>query len=177
MTVRALALLALASSGVAAAEPVPVNLQLMVMLKVLTYDANFAAHAQSPFVVLVPYGKGDEARASELVTAASALELRSINERKLEFVAVPLPELGGSRASAVLLHAGMGDDASRDVLAAAGRARWYSLALDEALVKRGALLGVGSNAGRPQVMVNVTTARAAGVELGQAVLKVARTFQ
>lgn len=38
-------------------------------------------------------------------------------------------------------------------------------------------LGVSGSGGKPQVVVNVTCARAIGVELAPAVLKVARTHQ
>jgi hypothetical protein len=173
-----LAALSLAVALSAENAAVPVNLQLMVMLKVLTYDANFAAHAANPFVVAVPYAKGDESRAAEAVASARRMDLKSINDRTLEFVAVAVGDLGGMKPSAVLLHSGMADDVARDVLAATARAKWYSLSLDEQhVVKHGALLGVTSNAGKPQVVVNITAARATGVELAQAVLKVARTYQ
>jgi hypothetical protein len=75
----------------------------------------------------------------------------------------------------VLLHAGYPEDAAAQVLGMATRARLYSLALDTALVKQGALLSVGSNAGKPQVVLNVTTAKAVGAEMAPTVLKAART--
>ncbi|MBL8958100.1 MAG: hypothetical protein JNK82_45430 [Myxococcaceae bacterium] len=160
-----------------AAEEVPPKLALMVMLKVATYDAHFAERGSGDFVVLVPYAKGGEDKAAELVGVAKGLELKSINERPLKFVAVASGELGGgTRASAVLLHAGFPEDVAREVLGAATKARLYSLALDEALVKQGAMLSVGSNAGRPQVVLNVTTARVIGAEMGPSVLKVAKTY-
>lgn len=163
--------------GAVRAQEVPAPLALMVLLKVLTYDAHFAERGAGDFVVLVPFGVGDESRASDLVERAKGLELKSINERPLKFTVVPAEALGGGKgASAVLLHAGFPEDAARSVLAAATKARLYSLALDEPLVKQGAMLSVASNAGRPQVVLNVTTARAIGAELGPSVLKVARTY-
>jgi hypothetical protein len=66
---------------------------------------------------------------------------------------------------------------AREALRAATTHHLYSLAFEEALVKDGAMIGVGSNDGRPQVLLNVTTARAIGADLSSAVLKVARTFQ
>lgn len=173
---RAAAVAVVLVAGSARAQEVPPQLALMVMLKVLTYDTHFGDRGGGDFVVLVPFTVGDESRASDLVDKAKALELKSINERPLKFMVVPAENLGGgTRASAVLLHAGFPEGAARDVIAAANKARLYSLALEESLVKRGAMLSVASNAGKPQVVLNVTTARAIGAEMGPSVLKVART--
>jgi hypothetical protein len=169
--------LALVTAPEAQAQEVPQKLALMVMLKVLTYDANFATRGSGDFVVLVPFVKGEQARAAEAVEKAGSVDLHSINERALKFIAVPLGELGAAKGSAVLLHAGMADEVAREVVAHATKARQYSLAFDEALVKEGAMLGVASNAGKPQVLLNVATARSIGAEMSPAVLKVARTYQ
>jgi len=161
----------------AASAQVPAQLALMVMLKVLTYDGTFSSHASGEFVVAVPYAKGDEGSANEVVATSEAMDLKSINDRPLKFVTMPAGDFTGSRYSAVLLHAGMSAATAREVLAHAAKNKMYSLAFDEQLVKDGAMLGVTSNGGRPQVLINMVTARAAGVEFGPSVLKVARTFQ
>jgi hypothetical protein len=178
-SVRALALCGALVALSAHAQDVPHSLALMVMLKVLTYDATFSSRGAGDFVVLVPFGAGDEAKAAAAVDIASGMELRTINGRTLKFIAVPAAELaGGAKASAVLLHSGMPLAAARDAVAAAGRSRLYSLAFDEALVRdAAAMLSVASNAGRPQVVLHIGTARAIGAEFGPSVLKVARTVQ
>jgi hypothetical protein len=174
----ALALAAVGAALPALAQSVPAPLGLMVMLKVLTYDAAFASHGSGPFVVAVPFAPGQSGNADDLVTAGAALSLRSVNGRELKFVstaAADLAELKG--ATAVLLPAGLAPEVARQVLQLAAKARLYSMTLDEGLVHGGALLGVAANAGRPQVLLNVTTARSLGVDLDPAVLKVARTVQ
>lgn len=176
-SVRAAAVALAVWSAVAVAQDVPGNLALMVMLKVLTYDVNFAARGTKEFVVLVPYAKGSEARANDTIAMAEAMDLQAINGRALKYLPVPVADVAGAKASAVLLHAGMSLEVAREVLAVAARARWYSLAFDEALVRDGAMLGVVSNGGRPQVVVNVPTARSIGAELGPAVLRVAKAIQ
>jgi hypothetical protein len=175
--VRAGAAVALALVAAVAYAQVPSQLALMVMLKVITYDTGFAGHGGGEFVIAVPYAKGEEASANEAVATSEAIDLKSINDRPLKFVTVPAAELSSNKASAVLLHAGMSAGTAREVLAHAAKAKLYSLAFDEQLVKDGAMLGVASNGGKPQVLINVVTARAAGVEFGPSVLKVARTFQ
>ena len=175
--VRALAVAVAVVSASAQAQEVPGHLALMVMLKVLTYDTNFASRGSGDFVVLVPFAKGDAGRAADTVEKAEGVDLHSINDRALKFVAVPVSELGATKGSAVLLHAGMAAEVAKDIVGQATRARLYSLAFDEALVKEGSMLGVASNGGKPQVLINVTTARSAGVDFAPAVLRVARTFQ
>ncbi|MBK7859041.1 MAG: hypothetical protein IPJ65_10570 [Archangiaceae bacterium] len=159
------------------AQEVPHQLALMVMLKVLTYDGNFALRGGADFVVLVPYAKGEAARAEETVTKAEAVDLHSINYRALKYVPVLVSELGSVKGSAVLLHPGASAEMAKEALAFAAKAKLYSLAFDEGWVKEGAVLGVAGNAGKPQVLINVTAARGIGADFKPAVLKVARTFQ
>lgn len=173
----ALALAVTLPCAAVADEAVPEPLALMVMLKVLTYDTNFASRGAGDFVVLVPFAKGAEARATAAVAKAEAINLHSINDRALRFVPIALADLPGTKASAVLLHAGFAPETAREVVVASSRARLYTLAFDEPLVKDGgAMLGVASNAGKPQVVINTVTARSVGADFAGAVLKVARTY-
>jgi hypothetical protein len=160
------------------ADDVPAPLALMTMLKVLAYDTGFPALGSGEFVVAVPYAPGQQAAADALVKVASRVEVHTINGRDLKFQAVALGELAGQkRLSAVLLHAGLQAASAKEALQVATRAKLYSLVLDEALVKDGALLGVSDSAGKPQVVVNVSVAKALGVELSASVLRLAKTVQ
>lgn len=163
----------LCAAAVRAAE-VPQQLALVVMLKVLTYDASFSSRGDGDFVVLVPWAPGHREQAEALTALGAGLSLRTINSRSLRFVAVPLAELTAAKGAAVLFHPGFDADAARSVLEVG---HLYTMAFDEALVREGVMLGVGSNDGRPQVLVNVAASRKLGVELASAVLKVARAIQ
>lgn len=159
----------------AGAQPavVPPKLGVLVLLKVLTYDAGFDARGQGDFVIAVPYSKGREAAATALVDELTTLEIKSIKQRKLVFRAVAAGErLAGE---AVLLSEALSIEARRPVLESAHTARLYTLAFNELDVSEGALLGVVSVAGKLQPVINAATAKSLGVEFASSVLKVART--
>lgn len=158
-----------------AEDRVPEELGLKVILKVASYDAAFDSHGTGDFVVLVPFGPGDEAKANAAVSLGSSLEVKSIKERPLRFKAVPLAELDPKKATALLIHTGFSLDALPGVLERARPARLYVFAFDEAAVQQGAVLGVGLANGKPQPLVNVGAARALGAEFGP-VLRLARIF-
>lgn len=176
---RALVPLLLAATA-AHAQDVPPPVGLLVLLKVVTYDAHFGAHGQGDFVVLVPHDADSAAAARSLVETGGTLDVKKVNDRPLRFEAVPVSELRerlrARQAAAVLVPPGLGGDGLKDALAAARGAGAYPLALTEAQVKAGAALGVGVANGRPQPLVNVAVAKAAGVELSAAVLRLARAL-
>ena len=72
-------------------------------------------------------------------------------------------------------------DSPAPVLAAAIKVakaeQLYTLAFGEAPVQGGAFLGVAPHDGKPQVLLNATTAKAIGAELPNNVLRIARVFQ
>jgi hypothetical protein len=177
MARRSLSLLVLVAFAAAASEEVPPALALTVMLKVLTYDANFGTRGSGEFVILVPYAPGGEAHANEIVELAAQSPLRSINNRPLKFVALASSQLSSSKCAAVLLPPGSSSQAAREVVDYAAAAHLYTLAFDEALVRDGVMMAVGANSGKPQVVLNMATARSIGAELSASVLKVARTVQ
>lgn len=173
---RALALLTCLATTALAQERVPDSLGVLVMLKVLTYDAGFDARGSGDFVVLVPYANGHEAEATALAKLGSSLDVKSIKERPLRFVVVPANESAKQSASAVLLHANFPGEVARPLLTMGRNRRWYTLSLDETLMLDGSVLGVGLSDGKPQPLLNVTAAKAIGAEFASAVLKRARTY-
>ena len=166
----------LVASAPHAEDRVPESLGLMVLLKVVSYDTSFAAHGSGDFVVLVPFAPGQEAKATALVTLGATLEVKTIKERALRFVTVPVDEVGSKKGTAVLLSFGFPADALRTVLEKTRAEKLYVLAFEEAPVHDGALLGVGLSNGKPQPLINVAAMRAIGADFGP-VLRLARTFQ
>jgi hypothetical protein len=168
--------LLLAATASPAAERVPDALGLMVMLKVVSYDSAFGTHGSGDFVVLVPYVPGDESKAAALVTVAAGLEVKTIKERTLRFVTVPVKDLAAAKGTAVLLPFGCPAEARKVSLEKARTEKLYVLTFEEEPVKEGALLGVGLANGKPQPLINVPAMRALGADFGP-VLRLARTFQ
>ena len=152
------------------------------MLKVLTYDAEFERRAgERDFVVLVPFAPAQADTARSLVAAGAALSIKTMVGRTLRFEAVAAPEfeaqLVARDAGAVLVPSGTQAEQAKGWAAAATRHQRYTITLEEELVKVGILLGVALNGGKPQVILNATTARAIKAEFNSAVMRVARIQQ
>lgn len=159
----------------------PANLSLLVMLKILTYDANFAARGDGDFVVLVAHGPEQQQQLSEATGAIAALKQSKLQARPLRFVPVPMAELAAAvklhSASALLLIKDTTGEPLRESLKIANAQKLYVLALDPQAVEEGAVLGVENRDGKPQVVINVQAAKTAGVAFPVSVLKIARAVQ
>ena len=172
---------AAAARGEAAPEP---KVALPLMLRVVTYDANFGKRGDGEFVILVP-SEPEQANAREqFLTLARALKLGSVKERSLRFVGGDFKDTASlsalvqdSRASAVLALAGLARASVEDIAQVAQDRRLYSLALDPAMVAEGICLGIASKDSNPQVVVNVKTANAIDAHYAASVLKLARLVQ
>lgn len=167
----------------AQAEEVPPKLGLLLLLKVLSYDANLDAHvaAGAEFVVLVPFVPAQAALAKELLAVAAGLEVDQVSGRKLRFESVPQASLeataASAKASAVLVLQGSPTELVEAVQALGAKKKLYTLALEEAPVKSGIALGVTLNNAKPLLLVNVPSAHAVGASFNTAVMRVARLFQ
>lgn len=173
---RVALLLALASGAAFAEEAVPPALALKVMLKVLSYDPALSSHGSGDFVVAVPFAPGQDDAAQALVREATALDVKSVNDRPLKFLAVATRDAEAKKPTAVLLLNALPIEARAETLKWSRSAKVYSLALDAAAVSEGALLGVGVANGKPQPVINATTAKALNADF-KAVLRLARVVQ
>ncbi len=173
---RAVALfIALSAASAFADEEVPPALALKVMLKVLSYDPALSTHGSGDFVIAIPFG-GNADAAAALAKECDALEVKTLNERPLKFVAMQVKELDAKKPTAVLLPDALADDVRIDALKWSLAAKAYSLALGADEVSNGALLGVGVSNGKPQPIINATTAKALNADF-KAVLRLARVVQ
>lgn len=161
------------------AAQVPAKLALVVMLKVLTYDAQFPTKSDADFLIVVP-AKGDAAEVRHALDELQAVAATRLSGRtvKLEVVAPEKPaELGDRHAAAVLFLAGTPAATVKAWSSAAEHARCYSLGLDTPRDDDPVLLGVEEADGKPRVVVNRAAASAIGAQFAPAVLKVARVVR
>lgn len=168
------------ATGALAEERVPAGLALQLLLKVVSYDQGFAERGTSDFVILIPNGGAENSSLSEAMTAAKATPTK-IQNRNIRFVPVTwegLPAaISEQQASAILLINGASDSEVGGALKAASSKKLYSLTLDPTFVDKGALVGVGVKDGKPQVVIQLVTAKDTGVNFPSAVLKIARTVR
>ncbi len=176
---RAVAMaLALIESTPAVAE-VPAPMAVVVMLKVITYDAAFDAENRSDFVVCIPYVAAQKSAAEQTVKALEGVASSKLGAHKVRVKAIDAEHLAAAleaeHASAVLLLPETPKAVALEQRDLATKRKLYMLALDPAMVSaQHAMLGVAEENGKPKIVLNTTLAKAAGVELSASVLKVAR---
>ncbi len=177
-----MALIAAICAGPALADEVPPQLGLLVMLKVLSYDATFEARVgDRDFLVLVPYAPNQTDAARAVAAVGLELPIKAMVGRPLKFEPVPAAELETQlvtrNAAAVIVLGGTPYELAKQQASAAARHQRYAITLDEDLVKAGIPIGVALNNGKAQLILNVTAARAIKAEFSSAVMRVARIQQ
>jgi hypothetical protein len=167
------------SSTLASAELVPARLASLLLLKVLNYEPAVAGE-RGDFVILV-IGGAEQTR--QFLADVRDVENAKLQQRTVHFVSGPGDLTGleaatkDKRANALMVCPGF---PSRDLeglqkLAVAGHLYTMTVAPEE--YGRSVAFGVKLKEGRPQIVINVPVARALGMQLDMAVLKVAELIQ
>lgn len=158
---------------------VPPQLGVVVMLKVLTYDASFTSRGTGDFVVCVPTSElvpGLAARLAELEPVGATL----ISGRKVRLRQVPADQvagLAGLHASAVLFLPGLEPQLVDQWAAAATQLKLYTVSLEPSDAQQKVLLSVEAVEGKPRPVVNFRVATAVGAQFPPSVLRLARVVQ
>lgn len=171
-------------ASASAQEGVPPKLALLVMLKVLTYDKNFAARGKGDFIVLIAHEPSRAAARDELLATASQLRENAIQSRPLKFVSAPAgsaKELGEAAqklgAAAIVAVPGTSAATAGIIAQVAKERSLYSLALDPPLAEKELVLGVVNKDGRPQIIINLPAAKDINATFEPTVLRLARVIQ
>lgn len=170
--------------GVRAAAPVPFDVQVPLLLKALTYDRSLKGRVSDEVRIAVALPpKGGRDAADGLRNALVDLPGRTVNGLPVSFKEVSGEEgalqdtLRSGRWAAVYVLPGFSSAeldavkrvcAARQVLAAAAQ-------VDD--VERGIAFGVGAQAGKPQLVVNLGGMKAFGSDFDLALLQLARVIQ
>lgn len=165
--------------------PVPIEIQYPLLMRVFSADRNLTARSGSDMVIGVIYQKG----VRESSQAAAALQewarrnpSSPIAGSTVRLVPTAVDEMAGLdlrllRDSVDLCYIAPLRAASLDsLLAATRRAGVATCTGVPEYVERGVSVGIGVKADRPQILVNMSAAKAEGIELGSQVLKLARVF-
>lgn len=152
-----------------------------LMLKVLTYDKAFETRGTGEFVVLIVTESGQSAERAALLDALAAARLGAILSRPLKFAPVDFVDRRGFQAqvrqlkpSAVLTLSGISAAAAEAISEVSAAQNLYALTTDHSLAQRGFVIAVGEDRGKPQIVINVQTAKAIGATFEQSILKLAR---
>ncbi len=179
-----LAALASASAPARAQDVPDPKVALPILLKVITYDRNFAARGSGEFLVLVVSEPAQAPAREEVLSLLRTLKLTTVQSRPLRFASAEFKDeaslaarLNGARPAAILAAPGISAPGVQLLADAARKLQLYSLALDVSMVERSLALGVVAREGKPQIVINLTAAKAVGASFESAVLKFARLVQ
>lgn len=176
--------LALAVSGAAIADRVPIDKCAPILVRALAYDRALRARAGDSVTLAVVYHPGTPSSVSEASTAVSAFKkLESLTVQGLPFRVVRLaygPDLSAKLASegvdALFLADGLSSEVNA-LTAITRRNKIVTLATDESDIRAGAAIGVAFASGKPTLMVNIAASKAEGADLSSELLRLARVIR
>ncbi len=164
--------------------PVPVALQVPLILKILTYDRNIASRAAGELriAIVVPPGEPGMAR-SEIVEGFQALADRTVKGLRLRPVTL---EYSSEAQMDAALRAGQvtafyvspGNAGHIDVLARLARThRIVTTTGVPDYVPQGIAVGIGVEQDRPQILINLAASRAVGSDFDASLLRIVRIIR
>ena len=174
------------AAPVTAAMPVPAALQVPLLLKILTYDRNFAARAGSRLRIAVVFNaaRPESIRARDEIAAAfEAFADRTvknvpIRHSALEYVSDS--QVNGAvryeRINVFYLTPGIG--AHLDGLLRISRT--YQIITTTGVpeyVEKGVAVGIGIKLDKPLILINLGTSKAVGTEFDVSLLRIARVIR
>ena len=164
---------------------VPFDIQVPLMLKALTYDRSLKGRVTDQVrIAIVTPPKGNHRIVDELLASLGGLSERTLNGLPVKFKEIVVNDeaaldqaLRAGRWAAVYVMPGFKAEelaliqrvcAARQILAVAAQA-------DD--VEQGIAFGVGALAGKPQIVVNLASAKACGSDFDLALLRLSRVIQ
>jgi YfiR/HmsC-like len=168
------------------AMPVPASLQLPLLLKILTYDRNFAARTGSSLRIAVVFsGASPESiRARDEIAAAfeafadKTVKNLPIRYSALEYVSDSQVD-GAARADQInVFYFTPGISAHLDGLLRISRTNQIitTTGVPE-YVEKGVAVGIGIKLDKPHILINLGTSKAVGTEFDVSLLRIARVIR
>lgn len=180
------------ASGAWAANPgsgaqdvdVPMDVQLPILLKVLSFDRKLGTRAPTEVVVGIAFQGGNRASVLAKDDAVRALRAQAPPGTATELRVVPVDlddtSLARAHAQQPLTHLYVTPLRATDIGAVATWARGAGVTTMTGVtryVTDGLALGVGLRGGRPRILVNVEASRLEGADLSAELLKLAEVVR
>ncbi|MBD3219762.1 DUF4154 domain-containing protein [bacterium] len=167
----------------ASAQPVPEKTQLPIFFKLLTYDRVLWDDAPGRLTIGLLHRPEDErsqANLTAMIDVLTASTSKTINGVPFDFLAIGwgpdgdlAARLDASDVDVLYVTDGHGDVLDQ-VSAASRRLGLLTLSARAAWVDDGLALGIGLDAGRPRIIVNLAAVEAEGHELDSRVLRLCK---
>lgn len=166
----------------AADMPVPADAQVPLLLKILTYDRNLTSKAGTDLVLGVVFDSGNRvstSAADKVGTALYGMTGRTVKGRPLKWFTVeyqnPAELEKAVRAKGIgVLYLTPGSDAHvEEFIALCRKLGVTSMTGVPDYVRQGVSIGIGYSQDRPQILINLASARAERSDLDASLLRIA----
>jgi hypothetical protein len=173
-------------TGARAADNVPYDVQVPLVLKALTYDRNLKNRTSDTvrIAVLIPGKNGGRAAAADLAAALNNLPDRTVNGMPVVFREIVVTDGAGLEAAlrearfvAAYVLPGFSPEELAQVRRICESRQILPVAAVAGEIERGMAFAVGAQGGRPQIVVDLSNSKACGSEFDLALLRVARVIQ
>jgi hypothetical protein len=168
------------------AMPVPASLQVPLLLKILTYDRNFAARTGSSLRIAVVFSGAnpDSIRARDEIAAAfeafadKTVKNLPIRQSALEYVSDSQVDAAVLADQIKVLYLTPGIGAHLDGLLRIGRAHQIitTTGVPE-YVEKGVAVGIGIKLDKPHILINLGTSKDVGSEFDVSLLRIAKVIR
>jgi hypothetical protein len=172
-----------AARSAAESMPVPVSLQIPLILKVLTYDRNLGSRAQSELrigIVIAPRDPASVRARDELADVFGSLADKTVKRLRLRPVMLEYgsaAQLEGALRSAGVnvLYVAPGNGPNVGEIARLARAaQIVSTTGVPEYVPQGIAVGIGEQQDRPQILINLPASRSEGSEFDASLLRIVK---
>jgi hypothetical protein len=181
-------LLVLRAGWLAAAEPMPLrpDLQVPLLLKILTYDRHFESKASRELAIGIVYSPEDPASlpaADQIFTTLykfrdKTVKAKPIRYYLLEYTSPEKLERSIADRGISVLYVAPGNGPNLEALLKVSQARGVTTTTGvPEYVRRGVSVGIGLADDRPQILINQTSARAEGSEFDASLLRIATVLK
>jgi hypothetical protein len=167
-------------------ETIPPRRRAILLTRILAYDSALAARAGSTFVICVVFHKGNaasEAQAKEMLGAFKELEKVMISGLPLRATSSPFTTgpaletlIDGEGIDALFVCEGLEDELAA-MKQTSRKRKILTVGTTNAQVVAGISVGVLSENGKLQIVVNLPQSRDEGAEFGSDLLRVARVVR
>lgn len=170
----------------AEAMPVAADIQVALLLKILTYDRSFTYKAKSGVSIGVVYVAGDPDSVrvrDEVLKTLAQLEGRTIKNLPIRYAPIeyrdPVTLEKAVRTNRVnVFYVAPGNSGSLAALLKLSRT--YAITTVTGVpeyVTRGIAIGIGAKAGKPDILINLPASRNEGSEFDASLLRIATVVQ
>jgi hypothetical protein len=181
------AALAMAAPSALAADamPVPADLQVPLLLKILTYDRNFEAKTKAELNIGVVFDPGDAASVkakNEVAEILGKVADKTVKKLPIKYVPIEYKTLADLEATVKargvnLLYLTPGLRNVEELIRFSHANRITTATGVRSFVERGVAVGVGVRQDKPEILINLPASRSEGSEFDASLLRIATVLK